>query len=152
VYGEGKERASLELPILLRPANTAIASSPDGLPARFEQECETPPAGGRNRAGVGCVLTRERSNIMSEGREFDRSLLTEVRRRLQRLSETQHRLARDHRILSDAATRLRLGKSAEAVLAEIREQSPELLQDYCDLQITPAPAPFRSIGRIAASA
>jgi hypothetical protein len=58
---------------------------------------------------------------MSQGRELDRSLLAEIRSRLERLSETQHQLARDHRILTDAATRLRLGKSAEAVVAEIRE-------------------------------
>ncbi len=47
---------------------------------------------------------------MSEGRELDRSLLTEIRSRLERTSEAQHRLARDHRILTDAATRLRLGR------------------------------------------
>jgi hypothetical protein len=89
---------------------------------------------------------------MAQGREFVNSLLLEIRSRLERLSEAQHRLARDHRILTDAATRLRLGKSAEAVVAEIREQSPELLGDYCEIQITMAPAPLRSIGRIAASA
>jgi hypothetical protein len=61
-------------------------------------------------------------------------------------------MARDHRILTDAATQLRLGKSAEAVLAEIREQSPDLLRDFCDLQLTIALAPLRSIGRVAASA
>jgi hypothetical protein len=37
-------------------------------------------------------------------------------------------------------------------LAEIREQSPELLRDYCDIQLTLAAAPLRSIGRLAASA
>ncbi len=47
---------------------------------------------------------------MFEGRELDRSLLTEIRSRLERLSESQHRLARDHRILAEAATELRLGK------------------------------------------
>jgi len=79
------------------------------------------------------------------------SLLAEIRSRLERLSEAQHRLARDRRILSDAATRLRLGRSAEVVLAEIREQSPELLRDYCDIQLT-VPAHLRSIGRIVAPA
>jgi hypothetical protein len=79
------------------------------------------------------------------------SLLAEIRSRLERLSEAQHRLARDRRILRDAATRLRLGRSAEVVLAEIREQSPELLRDYCDIQLT-VPAHLRSIGRIVASA
>jgi hypothetical protein len=80
------------------------------------------------------------------------SLLAEIRNRLERLSAAQHRMARDHRILTDAATQLRLGKSAEAVLAEIREQSPDLLRDFCDLQLTIALAPLRSIGRVAASA
>ena len=89
---------------------------------------------------------------MFEGRELDRPLLTEILSRLERLSEAQHRLARDHRILTEAATQLRLGKSAQAVLAEIREQSPELLRDYCDIQLTLAAAPLRSIGRLAASA
>jgi hypothetical protein len=89
---------------------------------------------------------------MAEGRELEVALLAEIRSRLERLSETQHQLAREHRILTDAATRLRLGKSAGAVLAEIREQSPELLRDYCDIQLTLAAAPLRSIGRLAASA
>jgi hypothetical protein len=80
------------------------------------------------------------------------SLLAEIRNRLERLSAAQHRMARDHRILTDAATQLRLGKSAEAVLAEIREQSPDLLRDFCDLQLTIALASLRSIGRVAASA
>lgn len=89
---------------------------------------------------------------MTQGREFERSLLAEIRGRLERLSEAQHQLAREHCILAEAATRLRLGKSAEAVLADIREQSPELLRDYCDIQLTLAAAPLRSIGRLAASA
>jgi len=80
------------------------------------------------------------------------SLLAEIRNRLERLSAAQHRMARDHRILTDAATQLRLGKSAEAVLAEIRDQSPDLLGDFCDLQLTIALAPLRSIGRVAVSA
>jgi hypothetical protein len=80
------------------------------------------------------------------------SLLADIRNRLDRLSAAQHRMARDHRILTDAATQLRLGKSAEAVLAEIRDQSPDLLGDFCDLQLTIALAPLRSIGRVAVSA
>jgi len=62
---------------------------------------------------------------MLEGREAESSLLAEVVSLLERLSKEQHRLARDYRILIQAATRLRLGKSGEAVLADIREQSPE---------------------------
>ena len=90
--------------------------------------------------------------MMTEGREIESSLLAEILSRLERLSDEQHRLARNHRILIRAATQLRLGKSAEAVLAEVREQCPELLRDYCDIQLTLAPAPVRSVGRIAASA
>ena len=89
---------------------------------------------------------------MAEGREIESSLVAEILSRLERLSDEQHRLARNHRILIRAATQLRLGRSAEAVLAEVREQCPELLRDYCDIQLTLAPAPVRSVGRIAASA
>ena len=89
---------------------------------------------------------------MAEGREIESSLLAEILSRLERLSDEQHRLARNHRILIRAATQLRLGRSAEAVVAEVREQCPELLRDYCDIQLTLAPAPVRSVGRIAASA
>ena len=88
---------------------------------------------------------------MAEGREIESSLLAEILSRLERLSDEQHRLARNHRILIRAATQLRLGKSAEAVLAEVREQCPELLRDYCDIQLTMAPVPVRSVGRIGTS-
>jgi hypothetical protein len=90
--------------------------------------------------------------MMAEEREIESSLLAEILSRVERLSDEQHRLARNHRILIRAATQLRLGRSAEAVLAEVREQCPELLRDYCDIQLTLAPAPVRSVGRIAASA
>jgi hypothetical protein len=89
--------------------------------------------------------------MATDGREIERSMLAEILSRLERLSDAQHRLARDHRILVRAATQLRLGKSAEAVLAEIREQCPELLRDYCDIQLTMAPVPVRSVGRIGTS-
>jgi hypothetical protein len=89
---------------------------------------------------------------MAIGREIESDLLGEIRRRIERVSEARHRLARTHRILTEAATHLRLGRSAEVVLAEIREQSPALLSDYCDLQLTPTAAPLRSAGRLAASA
>ncbi len=82
---------------------------------------------------------------MTEGQGIDGSLLGEIGSRLERLSEARHRLARHHRILVRAATELRLGRSAEAVLAQIREQCPELLA-------RPAPAPVRPAGRIAISA
>ena len=38
-----------------------------------------------------------------------------------------------------------------SMLAEIREQCPEPLRDYCDIQLTMAPVPVRSVGRIGAS-
>ena len=89
--------------------------------------------------------------MAAERQEIERSMLTEILSRLERLSDAQHRLARDHRILVRAATQLRLGKSAEVVLAEIREQCPELLRDYCDIQLTMAPVPVRAVARIGTS-
>lgn len=91
---------------------------------------------------------------MTDRRELEQSLLTEVTRRLAEISETQHELARRQRILSRAATQLRTGKGAESVLAEIREQSPELLRDYCDLHVTLTltPTPLRPVPRVVASA
>ena len=86
------------------------------------------------------------------GHEIERSMLAEIQARLERLSDAQHRLARDQGILARAATQLRLGRSAAVVLAEIREQGPDLLRDYCDIQVTLAPVPVRSVDRIAASA
>jgi hypothetical protein len=89
---------------------------------------------------------------MTDRRELEQSLLTEVTRRLAEISETQHELARRQRILSRAATQLRTGKGAESVLAEIREQSPVLLRDYCDLHVTLTPTPLRPVPRVVASA
>lgn len=89
---------------------------------------------------------------MTEGREIESSLLAEILSRLERLSDEQHRLARNHRILIRAATQLRLGRSAEAVLAEVREQCPELLRDYCDIQFTLTPAPVRTTAKWARAA
>jgi len=60
---------------------------------------------------------------MAQGREFDGPLLAEIRSRLERLSETQHQLARDHRILTDAATRLRLREECRSRLG--RDQRAE---------------------------
>jgi hypothetical protein len=88
---------------------------------------------------------------MTDRHEIEQSLLTEVTRRLAEISETQHELARRQRILLRAATQLRTGKRAESVLAEIREQSPELLRDYCDLHISLTPT-LRPVPRVAASA
>lgn len=88
---------------------------------------------------------------MTDRREMEQSLLTEITRRMAEISEMQHELARRQRILARAATQLRTGKGAGSVLAEIREQSPELLRDYCDLQVTLTP-PLRPVPRVVASA
>ena len=84
--------------------------------------------------------------------ELDGSLLAEITRRMKAISETQHELARQQRILARAATQLRTGKGGQTVLAEIREQDRELMRDYCDLQITLASPPLRPVPRAAASA
>jgi hypothetical protein len=89
---------------------------------------------------------------MADRRELEASLLSEVTRRMAEISETQHELARQQRILSRAATQLRTGKGAESVLAEIREQSPELLRDYYDMQVTLTTPPLRPVPRVVASA
>lgn len=88
---------------------------------------------------------------MGAQRGFEASLTAEISRRIGEISTMQHELARQHRILTRAATQLRIGRSSEAVLAEIREQSPDLLQDYCDLRITFTPAPLRPVPRAATS-
>ena len=95
---------------------------------------------------------------MTEGHELEASLLAEIGRRTKEISETQHELARQQRVLSRAAALLRLGKAAAGktapgVMAEIREQCPDLLQEYCDLQLTlTPPPPLRPVPRAAASA
>jgi hypothetical protein len=89
---------------------------------------------------------------MTDRRELEQSLLTEVTRRLAEISATQHELARHQRILAHAATQLRTGKGAESVLAEVREQSPELLPDYCKIHVTLTSPPLRPVPRVAASA
>lgn len=89
---------------------------------------------------------------MADRRELEELLLTEVTRRLAEISETQHELARQQRVLARAATQLRTGKGAESVLAEIREQSPEALRDYCAMHVTLTPSPLRPVPRVAASA
>ena len=80
------------------------------------------------------------------------SLLAEVRRRTAEVSATQHELARQQRLLTRAATQLRLGRSAALVMAEIREQSPDLLLDWCDVHLTVTPAPLRPVPRSVISA
>ena len=72
-------------------------------------------------------------------------------RRLAEISATQPSW-RHQRILAHAATQLRTGKGAESVLAEVREQSPELLQDYCKIHVTLTSPPLRPVPRVAASA
>jgi hypothetical protein len=105
---------------------------------------------------VGRVLSRgpdaSKGGSMANRREIESNLLDKIIRRMEEVSEERHRLARHDRLLRAAATQLRLGRSAEIVLAEIREQSPTLLRDYGDLQLTPTAVPLRSPGRLAASA
>ena len=89
---------------------------------------------------------------MTDRSELDGSLLTEITRRMKQISERQHELARHQRIFARAATQLRTGKGSQIVLAEIREQDEELMRDYCDVQVTLAASPLRTIARAAASA
>ena len=81
---------------------------------------------------------------MTGGREGERRLLHEILARIEELSEARHRMAREHCILLHAATELRMGRDADAVLAEIRAQSPEIA--------LAAPPSVRPLGRMAASA
>ena len=88
---------------------------------------------------------------MTDRGELDRSLLlAEITRRMKDISERQHELARQQRILARAATELRTGKGGQTVLAEIREHDEELMRDYCDLQVTLAPSPLRTVTRATA--
>jgi hypothetical protein len=87
---------------------------------------------------------------MADGVES--ALLIEIRRRATELSERQHEMARQQGLLTRAATQLRLGRSATLVLAEIREQSPDLLLDWCDIHLTRAAGPVRPVPRASASA
>jgi len=87
---------------------------------------------------------------MADGLES--SLLTEIGRRSAEMSERQHEMARHQRILTRAATQLRLGRSAALVLAEIREQSADLLIDWCDIHLTRTAGPVRQVPRASASA
>lgn len=87
---------------------------------------------------------------MADGLES--ALLVEISRRSTELSERQHEAARQQRLLTRAATQLRLGRSATLVLAEIREQSPDLLLDWCDIHLTRTAGPVRPVPRASASA
>jgi hypothetical protein len=87
---------------------------------------------------------------MADGVES--ALLGEISRRAAEISERQHQMARQQRLLTRAATQLRLGRSATLVLAEIREQSPELLLDWCDIHLTRTAGPVRPVPRASASA
>ena len=89
---------------------------------------------------------------MTEQRACETSLIAEISRRIEEISNRQHELARQHRILRAAATQLRVGRTAEAVLAGIREQSPDLLRDYCELRVTFTSPALRPVPRTAASA
>jgi hypothetical protein len=89
---------------------------------------------------------------MAERRELENALLAEIREHIERISESQHRLARQHGILTRAATQLRLGRGADFVLAEIREQSPDLLRDHLEARPGLASGAIGSTSRVEASA
>lgn len=58
----------------------------------------------------------------------ERDLLARVVTQIERGSEFQHVMARRLRVLREAATQLRTGQGAGVVLAQIREQAPEMAQ------------------------
>jgi hypothetical protein len=90
---------------------------------------------------------------MAQERRIEDALLAEIRRRIARVSENQRDLARQYQILTHAATQLRVGRSAELVLAQVREESPELLADFCELQVRVVTSPpVRAVTRLAAPA
>lgn len=53
------------------------------------------------------------------------SLLNSITHEISGISNDQHRLARRRRILEQAATRLRTGKSASVVEAELEAELPQ---------------------------
>jgi hypothetical protein len=60
---------------------------------------------------------------MAERSELQGSLLGAITRRMKEISDMQHELARQQRILSKAATQLRTGQGGQTVLAEIRSRT-----------------------------
>jgi hypothetical protein len=89
---------------------------------------------------------------MAERRELENALLAEIREHIERTSEAQLRLARQHGILTRAATQLRLGRGADFVLAEIREHSPDLLRDHLEARPGLASGSIGSTSPVEASA
>lgn len=64
------------------------------------------------------------------------ALLEEIQRQQIETSERVHALTRDLRLLATAATKLRIGHSAGAVLASLREHSVTLLADW-SIEVSP---------------
>ncbi len=60
--------------------------------------------------------------------ESERDLLARVVTQIERGSDFQHMMARRMRVLREAATQLRTGQGAGVVLAQIREEAPEMAQ------------------------
>ena len=89
---------------------------------------------------------------MAERCQPEDDLLAEVREHLARLSDAQHRLARQHRILVHAATQLRMGRRADFVLAEIKDQCPDLLRDHLEARPGLASGAMGSVVSVEASA
>ncbi len=59
----------------------------------------------------------------SKGKHSLDGLLARINRKLEVISETQHRLARQRALLREQATRLRLGASPDAVSLALKEAS-----------------------------
>lgn len=58
----------------------------------------------------------------------ERELLARITLQIDRASTYQHALARRGKVLREAATQLRLGSKAPAVLARIQEQIPDAVR------------------------
>jgi hypothetical protein len=76
----------------------------------------------------------------------EQELLGRIVTQITRCSEHEHRLARRRRILQEAATQLRLGRPAHAVLAQIHEQVPEAVTVIGE-ESTPITVPAVQRGR-----
>lgn len=65
-------------------------------------------------------------NVRNSGLgEEERDLLARITLQIDRCSAYQHRLDKRRVVLREAATQLRLGRKASAVLARIQEQVPD---------------------------